>query len=128
MMKQVYCDDSVTKLNDSSMHAILEMEKSIGTSDVVELLDSFLPTIVDRKDKLNAALEAADFEEAAKHAHKVLGSIKLYGSEMLEDLLMQLKLRQVTDANVLNFRQQLSGEFDSVSVTIREWLSQTSPR
>ncbi len=116
---------SVPKIiNNACLNAICETESDLGTDDTIELLSSALPLIHERKKLLDLALQESDLKQASLHAHKTLGSIRLYGTEKLEGLLTQLKNQSVLRTDLTYFQSVLNVEFESVSFTVSAWLTQ----
>ena len=111
------------RMNNACLNAIKETENDLGTDDTIDLLSNSLPLIIERKNMINLALQSSDLEQAAMHAHKTLGSIRIYGSDRLESLLSRLKNKQIDVMASNIFQQELSAEFESVSFTVNEWLA-----
>lgn len=111
------------KINNACLNAIKETEADLGTVDTIDLLSNALPLIIERQKMIELALQEADADSAGFYAHKTLGSVRLYGTEQLENYLNQLKHDQVADQDIDSFKTRLSNEFDAVIFTIGEWLA-----
>ncbi|QLQ31443.1 MAG: Hpt domain-containing protein [Candidatus Thiothrix singaporensis] len=81
-----------------------------------------MPYIAGKERQLRDALQAGDWETAARHAHKAISSVRLFGSAKLEALLRQIK----DGDSVLSAeeaQQALSAEFAQVEASVHSWLA-----
>lgn len=100
-----------------------QLEKDLGRSEAADLLRFALPVIQDREARLKSLLLSGNRDEVAKCAHKALGSIGLYGSARLENLLKEASSIDTSgDEDLIAFQQSLSEEFEHVLSVIRVWL------
>lgn len=111
------------------MHTIMldAMVDDLGLVDTVALLEYILPLITEREKQLQSALRDGDRDAAARYAHKMLGSVRAYGSRELETILIKIKgvsSVAIPDSGLVSLRQELASEFDTVEHTIRAWLRQ----
>lgn len=99
-----------------------QLEKDLGRSEAADLLRFAVPFIQDREALLKSLLLSGNLDEAAKCAHKTLGSIGLYGSARLETLLGEVSGTDRGSKNLVVLQQNLSEEFTSILSTINSWL------
>ncbi|PWQ97160.1 hypothetical protein [Leucothrix arctica] len=108
--------------NKSSKSAIEASISAIGIDNVRELLIKALPIIETRKSELLALLDSGDTSRATDSAHRTISSIRLYGSDRLEKLLIEVKDQSYSTENLSKICADILQEFDSVIATVNEWL------
>lgn len=96
--------------------------ENIGSEESRELLVGALPVIIARKNAILNALEQNDNSAACVGAHKAAGSIRLYGSSRLEELLGEVMLLSANQAPRATLRSELNFEFDSAIHEIQNRL------
>lgn len=101
---------------------LAKLEKNLGVTDTVDLIRSALPIILERKETLSRLLLTQDIEGASACAHKTLGSVRLYGTDQLEHLLMRVKTLDSKLDDLPGFQRQISEEFSRVIDSCTEWL------
>ena len=99
-----------------------QLEKNLGTSGAADLLRFALPYISEREVLLKSLLLSGDLEEAAKCAHKTIGSLGLYGTPKLESYLKDIKSFDKQSEDLAAFQEQLSNEFNHIVSCIHTWL------
>lgn len=101
---------------------LTKLQENLGTADTVALIQTALPIIIGRRDRLNRFLLTRDFAGACDCAHKSLGSVRLYGTSELESLLAQVKTLNGTQDNLPEFQCQIFDEFSRVIEDCNDWL------
>lgn len=101
---------------------LAKLEKNIGITDTVDLIQTALPILIERKATLGKLLLAEDLEGASACAHKTLGSVRLYGTDQLESLLTQVKELNPDQVDLIDFQGQISEEFSMVIDDCIKWL------
>ncbi|WMP19452.1 hypothetical protein [Thiothrix lacustris] len=95
----------------------------IGEKEAIELFQFALPAVIERQHKLEQHLGAGEWADAAHFAHKTISSVRLYGSNRLENLLRQAKEAANEQVDVTLLRRELSEEFEVIIKAVREWLA-----
>jgi len=119
---------SILKQNNYNMdsqqseNTLQHLVDLIGFSNACELLRSSLRLIAERQNELESALKHNQDLSARHHAHRIIGSVRLYGSPRLEEMLFMIGNQPFSEVNTVEFQQALSAEFESVISTVREWL------
>lgn len=112
----------VFNLNHQSSSSINRLIGNIGAEESSELLAEALPIIVKRKSIILKALEQNDVKVACEYAHRTAGSIRLYGSSRLENLLLEAASISADQPQRLELSSELESEFDSAINEIQERL------
>ncbi len=105
------------------MEILNRMATRLGTEDTIDLLTFSLPLIVEREQALRSALLLGDRESARLYAHKTLSSVRLYGSERLEQLLLSVQTLKTDETDLTAFQQALSAELELAINAIQSWLA-----
>lgn len=109
-------------LNHKSSSSIDRLIENIGADESNELLVEALPIIVARKSAILKALEQNDVKVACEYAHRTTGSIRLYGSSRLEDLLLEVASLSANQSQRSGLQTELESEFNSVIHEVQERL------
>lgn len=96
--------------------------RSIGLRESKKLLTKALPIIIARKNALIEAFEQNDRGTARTQAHKAAGSIRLYGSTRLEELLSEVSTLSSKQLISQKLHDELVHEFDVAISEIEERL------
>lgn len=99
-----------------------QLQRDLGTSEAVDLLNFAIPFITEREALLRSLLLSGGLDEAAKCAHKTIGSLGLYGTDKLEGLLKEINKLDNNADDLIAFQEKLSAEFKHVLLLINEWL------
>lgn len=99
-----------------------DIASRLGNDKTIEIVEFSLPYISEKEQQLRESLLAADWEAAARHAHKALSSVRLFGSGKLETLLIQIRDGAV-EQNAEEIQQALSAEFTDAQDAIHAWLA-----
>ena len=100
-------------LGYQSACSIDKLIENIGLDESKKLLTEALPIIVTRKGLVLKALDNNEISKAGEYAHRTSGSIRLYGSSRLEELLREV-MSLTSDQTVSSgLRNELSEEFDA---------------
>ncbi len=91
-------------------------------------LDAVLYFVPERLAKLANALEKNDWEMAKKQAHKLKGSLNIYGSKRLARLLDKIDDGADLASEVDNIAQQLTTELDLALKLVREMRNRLGGR
>lgn len=97
---------------------------ALGRKDAVEVLVFALPLIIERKNALGQLLQAGNWSTAGHVAHKIVSSVRMYGSTQLEALLQQVRQQEIAVISTAEFQATLDGEFSTVIHTLENWLSE----
>ncbi len=108
--------------NRQSETAIEHLVETIGLVDACELIRSTRHLMIERHSQLSTALQQNDVMTSKRCAHRTIGSIRLYGSQRLEELLFQVGNKPLKEINTVAFQQELSAEFASAISTVNAWL------
>lgn len=101
---------------------LAKLEENLGVADTVDLIRTALPIILERKATLSKLLLTEDLEGASACAHKLLGSVRLYGTDQLENLLTQVKTMDLNQDDLTGLQYQISEEFSLVIDGCERWL------
>lgn len=104
--------EGVGNLGHKSSCSIDRMIENIGPEEGRKLLIAALPIIIERSRLILEALENNDINAAFDCAHRTAGSIRLYGSSRLEELLMEVMSFSVDQSPPENLCSELKVEFD----------------
>ncbi|MEB4592710.1 Hpt domain-containing protein [Candidatus Thiothrix sp. Deng01] len=99
-----------------------EIAGRLGREKAIEIVEFSLPYIAGKEQQLRDALQAGDWETAARHAHKAISSVRLFGSVKLEALLRQIKDGD-SGLDAGEVQQALSAEFAQVEASVHSWLA-----
>jgi len=106
--------------------AIDKLISNIGVEAGEKLLSEALPIIISRKRIILQALEKRDIVAAAECAHSTSGSIRLYGSSRLEELLREVMSLPVDKAVPSKLINGLETEFDTAILEIHKRIDSPS--
>lgn len=112
----------VGKLGHQSSFSIDRMIENIGLEEGKKLLKEALPIIMDRSNLIITALEENNTSAAFDCAHRTAGSIRLYGSTRLEELLMEVMSLLADQSPRSELCSELKVEFDAAISEIEERL------
>ena len=105
-----------------------DLSSRLGLADTVELLIFALPLIRERRQELSDALLSQDWGRVHRCAYKTLGSVRIYGSETLEELLLSVPvIQEKSRVEIEEFRGRLFTEMEDVIQGIEYWLEQHDP-
>lgn len=98
------------------------LENDLGTEGARDLLKLAIPFIQEREAELQKLLLSGELNEASKYAHKVIGSLGVYGTDELERLLRKVGQVKNNKSELFELRESLSTEFMCVLNQINYWL------
>ncbi|MEZ5451522.1 MAG: Hpt domain-containing protein [Thiothrix sp.] len=105
--------------------ALDALADDLGVDGAIHLLERIVPLIKQRQDQLQAALQNGDSTAASQHAHKMIGSVRTYGSAKLEAVLARIRATgEESNANIADLQREFTAEFDAVAQGIQQWLDQ----
>ena len=102
--------------------AISYLVEEIGLKNTIELIELALPSISNLEANFAKSLSAGDIDMAATYAHKALGSVRLYGTKNLEDLLMKIKDKKFTGNKFSRIINEVCVELKLIHITLSNWL------
>jgi CheY-like chemotaxis protein len=97
-----------------------QLLSSLGPTSTARLLDQTLIRLPGRKAALVDALTTGDDAQATKLAHDIKGSLIIYGSQVLADLLGSVKTTPPKSAERTELIQQLDETIDQTLETVRQ--------
>ena len=103
-----------TKLNN-----VVDM---LGSKSALKFFKKVDKVIAKEKPELIRILHAHDWNEAASLAHRLKGSLNLYGSQALEKLLTQIDSRGVASDDTDNICKTLQLEFSLIQEAIKDYF------
>lgn len=110
-----------------NISSIEDLVNDLGMEDTIEILEYTLPIAQKQAEVLLDALKKEDFVIVAQYAHKMISSVRVYGSARLESILFELKeVDQTSQLNVLETYQALKDELELVMHAIQVWLQQVN--
>ncbi|CAA6828309.1 MAG: Unknown protein [uncultured Thiotrichaceae bacterium] len=110
-------------MSNINNHSLDIVANNLGLEEAVEMFEYALPHISQRRDELRKHISISDWEAAGQCVHRTLSSVNLYGSDRLEELLLQVKLASTGEVEPSTLNQELSKEFDNVLQSIKQWLA-----
>jgi HPt (histidine-containing phosphotransfer) domain-containing protein len=110
-------------MSDTTQLALAELVETIGLSNAVDVLGFALPHIIMRRDEIKRCLAAADWNGAARVAHKTISSVRVYGSGQFEQRLRQIFQKDIAVISKADFQQALLEEFTDIEQSIGVWLA-----
>lgn len=102
--------------------AISYLVEEIGLKNTIELIELALPSISTLEANFAKSLLAGDADMAATYAHKALGSVRLYGTKNLENLLMKIKDKKLTGNKFSRIINEVCVELKLIHITLNNWL------
>ena len=64
-----------------------DLEKELGAQEALELINYLEPKLIERQQQLIQIVRTKNYMEIARYAHRTKGSIRYYGTNILNDLL-----------------------------------------
>ena len=110
--------DSKTEVADK-LKAVIDM---LGVSSSKKFLKKVYKVIGKEKYRLDKLLSERCWDEAAALAHRLKGSLNLYGSTMLENVLTQIDDKNVASDDIENICRTLQKEFDLIQKGIEHYI------
>jgi hypothetical protein len=97
--------------------------KQFGKIKTVRMLEFALPHIYEHEKNIRQALANNDLQATSNYAHKALSPVRLYGTEKLEQLLLQIKDNTMDNHQAMHLQQATSAEFNFIIKHIETWLN-----
>ena len=98
------------------LNNVVEM---LGSKSASNFFNKVVAVIVKEKPELLRSLDDHQWEAAAQLAHRLKGSMNLYGSTALEELLTQIDDKTIAPDEVDDICITLTGEFDLIQQLIK---------
>lgn len=113
-------------MTDRENNALDLVAANLGLEEAIEMFEYALPRVLLRKKEILEHMQSQNWEAACNDAHRAISSVRLYGTQRLEDLLRQVKSVSTGEVDSQVLQQELSDEFDSVIKAISDWLAVNS--
>jgi len=109
-----------------NLDALDNYAATIGVEKTLKMVEFAVTYIAQREQQLKEALLNAELQQAADYAHKAVGSVRLYGSPQLEQLLCQVRDQDYAQENSAALQRELSAEFALADQALKSWIKQQS--
>lgn len=113
---------------DSVFDSLDGYATKMGSETTIQMVKLAIPYIKQREQQLREALLEGDMKAAAGHAHKAIGSVRIYGTLELEALLCQVRDQDFGQSNSTATQQLLSAEFDRASQALQVWIAKNESK
>ena len=113
-------------MSDNKGSTIGYLVEEIGLKNTIELIELALPSISTLEANFSKSLLSNDIDMAAKYAHKALGSVRLYGTTNLENLLMKIKDKKLAGDKFSQIINEVCVELKLTHITLNNWLKTQS--
>jgi hypothetical protein len=89
-----------------------DLARELGVQDALELINDLEPKLIERQQQLIQIIRTKNYAEISRYAHKTKGSIRYYGTNILNDLLEKLiNVEYNTDMVSDNLIETINVEF-----------------
>ena len=92
-----------------------DLEKELGAQEALELINYLEPKLIERQQQLIQIVRTKNYMEIARYAHRTKGSIRYYGTNILNDLLEKLiNIEYNTDILTDGLVDTINAEFNII--------------
>lgn len=109
--------------NISESYSLDAVKHQLGAEEAIDMFEYALPRIDDRKNELLVGIVDKNWEAVGNSAHRIISSVRLYGTQKLERILRAIQLSAKAGDVPSALKLGMLQEFEFVKARLKQWIA-----